>query len=69
VLRQLEHPNLSHLRPGDFEVVIPVSQISASHLFDVEAYEYFRQQDQETDVEFYDVRGRVLSTPEEEPAC
>jgi hypothetical protein len=68
VLRQLEHPNLSHLRPGDFEVVIPVSQISASHLFDVEAYEYFRQQDQETDVEFYDVRGRVLSTPEGEQA-
>ncbi len=64
VLSQLEHPDLNHLRPGDFEVVIPVSQISASHLFDVEAYEYFREHDEEIEVEFYDVRGRIINTRE-----
>lgn len=42
-----EKEELNHLMIGDFEVVIPSSQICASHLFDVSAYLHFQEADQE----------------------
>lgn len=35
-------PDLAHMEPGDFEVVIPCDRIIFSHLFDVEAYLHFQ---------------------------
>jgi hypothetical protein len=40
------HEDLSHLDPVDFEVVIPSDQISSSHLFDLNAYEHFKENQQ-----------------------
>ena len=35
-------PDLDHMEPGDFEVVIPCDRIMFTHLFDVEAYLHFQ---------------------------
>ncbi len=38
-----EHDDLFHLELDDFEIVIPIDQISSSHLFDLNAYEHFQE--------------------------
>lgn len=44
--------DLSHLEPGDFEIVIPVSKIVSSSLYDHHAYDIFNREDQEYSYKF-----------------
>jgi len=52
ILKKIENSeHLDHLVIGDFEIVLPSDQICASHLFDIEAYLHFTDDDKTPDSE------------------